>query len=260
MRMIAITFTVTCTLAIALLWWFTSRRVIEQHFTNNTSIVFLSAKEVRDFFQKDMDGYVSNFTPVDLVARNVATQQEYKERSAALAAEPTAAQKERVRVLAQSVDQFLIQSNQLKLAAVPWKLAFVNGNGYENGYPHTRADIIFISVNDLESHDLASTLLHEKVHVYQRMYPEEMVTYLETNGYRPWRLRSDEPMARANPDLDAWIYIDPRTNKPMVALYTSDKPSSISDVILQNAAYEHPYERMAYEIAAQLPAEKDLSK
>lgn len=241
---------ITCTFAIALIWKLSALHCEKVQPFTNSNVVFLSVKDVQEFLNRDEDGYIASLTPIDLVARNVATSQEYKTRVAALAVEPTATQKDRVRDIAAIVDQHLVQSNKIKMSTVPWKLAFLKDNLYENGYPHTRGDIIFLSIDELESHDLASTLLHEKVHVYQRMYPEDMSKYLAENGYKVWKLRADEPMARANPDLDSWIYIDPRNNKPMVALYTSSNPSSISDVILQNAAYEHPYEKMAYEIAA----------
>jgi hypothetical protein len=35
----------------------------------------------------------------------------------------------------------------------------------------------------------------------------------------------------------------------MVCLYRNDKPNSINDVIQKNYTAEHPYEKIAYEIA-----------
>lgn len=216
-------------------------------------IEFLSAQQTRDFLVSDPDKYVESLTPMDLYARHVATPQDYKERISKLAVELDDNQKKLVFRLTQEIDQYLIQSNQHKLASVPWKIAVVEGNLYENGFPHTRMDIIFMSIDGIKSVDLKQTLLHEKVHLYQRLYPDEVSKYIQTNNYRPWKLRSDEPMARANPDVDGWIYIDPVSMKPMVAAYASKQPSSISDVMLLNPVYEHPYEKMAYEIAAQVP-------
>jgi hypothetical protein len=37
--------------------------------------------------------------------------------------------------------------------------------------------------------------------------------------------------------------------KVMVCLYRNDKPNSINDVIQKNYTAEHPYEKIAYEIA-----------
>ena len=38
-------------------------------------------------------------------------------------------------------------------------------------------------------------------------------------------------------------------DKVMVCLYRNDKPNSINDVIQKNYTAEHPYEKIAYEIA-----------
>ena len=73
-----------------------------------------------------------------------------------------------------------------------------------------------------------------------------MDSYLESNGYIKWKQRLGVPRIRANPDLNGWIYIDPKSESPMMALYTSDKPSGISDITLSNPTFEHPYELLAY--------------
>ena len=42
---------------------------------------------------------------------------------------------------------------------------------YENGLPHTRSNIIFLSdkmIPETETPDFINTLIHEKIHVYQR--------------------------------------------------------------------------------------------
>ena len=35
----------------------------------------------------------------------------------------------------------------------------------------------------------------------------------------------------------------------MICLYSSDKPKNINDIIIENYAMEHPYEKIAYEIS-----------
>jgi hypothetical protein len=58
------------------------------------------------------------------------------------------------------------------LANIPWVLAKINEN-YENGFPHTRLGIIFLGkLDSMIKTNLIQTLIHEKVHVYQRMYPK----------------------------------------------------------------------------------------
>lgn len=221
----------------------------KEGFENKAFVRILSPQETREFLLKDADGYVAQLSSLDLYARGVSSSSEYLERITSSVVDMDARHKTNINELAHVVDTHLMQTGQHKLASVPWKIAVVSGNVYENGYPHTRQDVIFLSTNELNSISLGRTLLHEKVHVYQRMHPEDMQRYLSDNQFKPWKMRKDEPMARANPDLDNWIYIDPQTNKPMVAYYTSSKPSSISDVVLEHPSYEHPYEKMAYDIA-----------
>lgn len=227
---------------------FMRHRRIRENFQNST-VTFMTAQEVQRFLVSDEDGYVNSFTPMDLHARKVSSKTEYVERISSAATDVAEAHKTKIRSLAHAADVYLIQAGYHKLAAMPWKIAVTSNAVYENGYPHTRKNIIFLSTNELDSIDLGRTLVHEKVHVYQRMYPDDMQTHLRENNYKPWKLRKDEPYARSNPDLDDWIYIDMRTQKPMIAYYTSSKPSSISDVRLEHPSYEHPYEKMAYDIA-----------
>lgn len=211
---------------------------------------FLSKQETQEFLKLDADKYVKNMTELDLYARKVTKRDEYLDKVAKAAVDITKEQQVKIKQLAKAVDLHLTQSGHHKIASVPWNIAATEGSIYENGYPHTRDNVIFLSTNDIHSISLGRTLMHEKVHVYQRLFPEEIRQYLKERGYKPVKLRKDEPFARSNPDLDEWIYLDPVSTKPMVARYSSDKPSSISDVTLEHPAYEHPHEKMAYDIAS----------
>lgn len=220
---------------------------------------FLTAEETSTFLQQDEDGYVQSLSKADLFARGVRSHAEYINKIGASAAVFSKKDRALISHLVQKIDDAL-QSysgstiDSQKLRQLPWKIALVEGDAYENGYPHTRADIIFIAKGLLSDPALANTLLHEKVHIYQRTYPQEIEIWLEQKGYRKWKVQAAVSLARSNPDIDAWIYLDPVTQKPMLAEYTSSTPSNISDVHLLNPAFEHPYEYMAYEIAKILPS------
>lgn len=221
--------------------------------TGDPHVYFLRREDTARFLKSDPDGYVAAMSPLDLYARSVSTGAEYTERAAGAAGDFTVAERVRVTLAAQEADRFLERHCSLlldggRLAGMPWILALTRGGVYEEGMPHTRTNTIFLSDAALKR-DLVRTLIHEKVHVYQRAYPEEMAQILERRGFRRWKMRMGEPRVRANPDLDPYIYIDPRTREPMVARYTTDRPSSIQDVELSHAAFEHPLESIAYEIA-----------
>lgn len=214
----------------------------------------LSAAETEQFIRRDDDGYVRSMTRLDLIARGAATHEDYIESAVSGARDMTSIDILTLSSALRKIDDYLLNAFDLpidakKLRAIPWIIALTAGREYENGYPHTRGNVIFIEQNLLSSGDLTSTLLHEKVHVYQRMFPDDVQKWLEKRGYARIALRINDPYSRANPDLDAWIYKDPLTSQPMIARYRSAQPSHISDVELTNPAFEHPYEFMAYEIA-----------
>jgi hypothetical protein len=74
---------------------------------------------------------------------------------------------------------------QRKIMSTPWKFVKVDST-VENGFPHTHNDIIFLPanfikkiVNDLETQtkkevydNIGHIIIHEKVHVWQRVEPE----------------------------------------------------------------------------------------
>lgn len=222
-------------------------------------IQFLSKEETSTFLQQDEDGYVNSLSRADLYARGVRSREEYLQKIVQSAAEFSDKDREVITRAIESVNDKLSSYkgttlDAIKLRNIPWKIALTHNETYENGYPHTRQDVIFIGHNILDDPTLANTLLHEKVHIYQRLYEQEIDVWLEQKGYVKWKLQSSLPLARSNPDINQWVYLDPVSQKPMMAEYTSSTPSNISDVTLSNPAFEHPYEYMAYEIAKILPS------
>lgn len=221
------------------------------------NIRFMSAIETREFIMTDPDSFSHNLSPWDLIARNASTEAEYRSAAAASAADFTNDQIARFQSAAYNADRFLETASFENLdckqiAKLPWIFGITNGDKYEDGLPHTRRDVIFVSNGITETPDfLTKTLIHEKIHVYERTYPEIMQDYLSSHGFARWKKSLGVPRIRSNPDLDGWIYFNENTQKPMAAYYSSDAPHSITDVILMDPAYEHPYELLAYKIAEQ---------
>jgi len=233
-------------------------------YSAKDKVTFLTAKQTAKFLLADPDNYVHNFSVWDLVARRVSTEVDYRRQSAMASVDFTENQKTRLIKAAMKADEFFAsyksdyaQTNDYvnisgkDILAIPWVFALTDGNEYENGMPHTRANVIFLS-NDVDETlaNLTKTLVHEKIHLYQRLFPNQCVAYLNKKGFIQWKLRQGVPRIRSNPDLDPWIYIDTHTDKPLMALYASDEPTNISDVVnpFHNIHYEHPYELMAYTI------------
>lgn len=241
--------------------------------SNNTDqhIVFLSHTETSSFLSNDHDNYVKNMSVVDLYARKVHSHNEYLQNiSNYTCISFTQEEKQKLIECAKNADIFykkldLTRHDYYKLlnckhiSSMKWKFALTyknNDKEYEDGLPHTREDIIFLSKEVLNYNqiDLTNTLIHEKLHIYQRFNKELMKKIIKEMNYSSFDLNQlsiqEKELIRSNPDLDGNIYYDVRSNKMMSGKYKSRTPKSISDVEIQNNfSIEHPYEKMAYDIS-----------
>jgi len=238
-------------------------------------VQLLAAHDTKMLLLSDPGGYVANLTSADLAARGARSSAEYLASVGELAHDFTEAERRATARAILSAQAWLTGAeragrtlsgvNFAKLAKMPWRVAATApaaAAAYEANLPHTRSDVVFVAPALIPSGDdtvsqkrFAATLLHEKIHVYQRTHPQDIAAALDAAGYVRDGPRDRLPLVRANPDLDEWVYRDPEAGpnkgKPMVALYASDTPAGISDVTQPSAAaFEHPYERMAYRIAA----------
>lgn len=234
---------------------------------NLISKYYMTANETMDFLNMDSDKYIHNLSPLDLQARNVSSSSEYINNISQTAISFTEKEKDMLDICTKKADNFLrnMQLNELiytqlinrdDIANIKWIFAKTNNidnKEYEEGLPHTRENVIFLSDNVLkyEEKNLITTLIHEKIHIYQR-YNEElfkniirMMGLVEVSSIDHYTIK----YMRSNPDTNRKLYIDNKTNNVMVCLYRTDKPSSINDVIMKNHSLEHPYEKIAYEIA-----------
>jgi hypothetical protein len=220
------------------------------------NIMFLTEQETKSFLNADEDRYISSMTVPDLYARHVPSHLAYREKAVQSAISFTEAQKAKIEASVEFASAFLNTHiseyiDPVWMNKIPWKIALTKHRNYEDGLPHTRNDIIFLTdvfVNTLSKQKLTETLIHEKIHIYQRFYPALIQETLEKNGYSIWRERRNYPLIRSNPDLDHFIYKHP-SGEIMVSVYRNDTPTSIQDTMQPNELHEHPYEEIAYTIA-----------
>jgi len=208
----------------------------------NKNIIFLRKEQTIDFIINDNDNYIKNLSIYDLRARKVNTNDEYKVKVINSCLDFTEEQKEKLNKCSLNAEKFFNNNEK-------WIYALINNN-YEEGFPHTRENIIFLSPNviNYDEIELTKTLIHESIHIYQRYNKKEIKKYLKENQYSISRYKPLVSLIRANPDLDNYIYKD-KNGIEMVAYYKNEYPNGINDIKLQNYAYEHPYEKMAYDIA-----------
>ena len=214
--------------------------ISNENYIDYTSNVYLSREETANIIKNDSDNYIKNLTKYDLYARDVATPEEYIYKIID-------------SCLNFSENQVIKLNNCSKIARkffdnkYIWKFALID-EVYEEGFPHTRMDIIFLSPKVITYTDdnLTRILIHESIHIYQRYNKSEINKYLSDNGYIISRKRDSEPLIRANPDLDEYIYKD-KNGEEMINKYKSSTPTGINDII--PSKNEHPFETMAYEIS-----------
>jgi hypothetical protein len=136
-----------------------------------------------------------------------------------------------------------------KSLKIQWIIGCIKGKMYENGLPHTRGNIIILNkenINKYNNKRLTELLIHEKIHIYQKYYHNDVLKYLKEYNFIKLKEREEKDSIRANPDLDNWIYQD-NNNNVYKAIYNNDG-KTIEDITyypVNNQSYEHPFEKMA---------------
>jgi hypothetical protein len=132
-----------------------------------------------------------------------------------------------------------------KLKKIPWIIGCSYGYDYEFGMPHTKNNIIILNNSNIHDHDLVTTLIHERIHIYQKMFPEDIEEYIKYHNFK--RISKKTDTDRVNPDTDEFIY------KKNNTIYECkiDTTSSNCKIICtkNNSKYEHPFEYMAYTLS-----------
>jgi hypothetical protein len=211
------------------------------------------------FLRNDRDFYVQKMSAADLYARKVKTSLEYINKIADCNINDVKLDPNDIQLILKctiNADKYLesyvyksiIQGKDI--SKIPWKIAIVCDD-YEEGFPHTREDVIFLTRRSIKVNEdaLTSLLIHEKVHIFQRYNEKFMEWFLGSSGYQVVALSNDpkyKGLVRSNPDINNKVYRYMQ-GKEMVFLYKSEKPSGINDVHDANGI-EHPYEQMAYDI------------
>lgn len=202
------------------------------------------------------DEFYSKFHQNDLVARRVQSVNEYKSRVIIdCGCTPSLYEKIRLAWAIREADRRIskIRENWFdgrKAKMIKWKIACTTGKAYENGYPHTINDTIVISkeiVNEYSMKDLVDTLIHEKTHIYQRQFREDVKRYIDENQFGVLKRREADDNIRTNPDIDDMIYIHQPSGDVYKLTYRED-PKTISDTIERELDKEHPYEEMAMRV------------
>ena len=233
---------------------FISNSLNEMFSINNlNNLTYLNKSELENFLLSDTDNYYKSFSELDMKARNINNLDEYYEKIKKSCINPN-------NYITNILDKAVILCDKKiqkyktygfdgeKCSKIKWNIGIVKNNEYEDGFPHTRANVIIIPINLLKKDTFIKTMIHEKIHLYQKLYPDDIDNYLNKNGFTKFIPKTSD--IRANPDLDNWIYKN-KDGEIMKKIYNQN-PKSLSDVKTfptENLKNEHPFEWMAYDLA-----------
>jgi hypothetical protein len=232
-----------------------------EHFNKSISKnVFLSKNQLETFLINDSDNYYKTFNDIDFRVRNIKSINDYiiniKKSCIDIDTDNINKLIKYTKIADNNIKKIKIDGfDGMKCSNITWNIGLVSGSLYEAGLPHTRGTMkesIIVLPDTLLSifntqNSIVRTLIHEKIHIYQKMYPYDINKYLNINGYIKHSKKTSFINTRANPDLDEYIYMN-KDKIIMKAVY-KENASYISDVVIEpidDYMYEHPLEYMAY--------------
>ena len=120
---------------------------------------------------------------------------------------------------------------------------FFDDSKLENGLPHTVKKYLMLPINyyfSLQKIDRIKLLVHEYIHIYQRMYPFEfnhfLINILGLEVYNFVPNSEYKNIRRSNPDINNVIYMI--QSKYNIMLYKS-QPSTLNDAYIHSDTDKH---------------------
>lgn len=239
----------------------TNKHTKETFTKDDPQIQFLSKHQFTQVLLDNKDRYYDTFHKNDMKVRNVKSIQDYENVFRNSTCSGTKELQQKITKCILKVDAKLRQMDGetkygidiTRFRDIPWKFGFTCDRKYEYGLPHTRGDVIVINITEAlnrKEKGLCELLVHEKTHVYQKLYKSEMDAYFKSKGYRVVDTKTTaQKHIPANPDIDSNIYDDLETKFKFYAKYRKT-PSSFRDITYSDdhAKNEHPLEQVAYDM------------
>ncbi len=213
---------------------------------------FLNDTEIYEIIKEDNNNYFNSMSNINLQLRNITNVKNFllnaKKHFYTLNCNEEKIIMNAIKKANRKLkNKKLIGFNYNKFKKYKWTIACSKGDEFEFGFPHTYYDninggIIILNYKNIYDRDLYKTLIHERVHIYQKIYKEDIKNFLDYFNFKLVREYNENNLC--NPDTDLNIYkcsniiFECVINNNLQKKYTYD--SSI---------YEHPYEFMAYIIA-----------
>jgi hypothetical protein len=121
-----------------------------------SDIYILSDDEIKEFITKDKDGFINSLTQYDLKARNSNSKQEYINKIIESINNKLIFPSEKLfglnldqkkELLIKSIKEAdkLLEKDYKDIKNMKWNIILMEGDIYENGYPHTRGKYIILN-------------------------------------------------------------------------------------------------------------------
>ena len=235
------------------------RRKMMYQFIEPTQGEVLASIASHDFFRR--------MTPMDIIARGAQSPEEYRQRYMRSIRSFSESEREKIRGDLRAIHPLEPKG----MRGISWYLVMVPDT-VEGGLCHTMGKYVVLTEDFMgkSAEERRYILLHEKVHLFQKIFPEETEQWIrEFLRMRPFRGTLPKGILRRrrnNPDLNGWMYQTPqqevivelypegrqpgsvRDSEPMVVSGTGVRRATHADVGgLPSCAnqLEHPYEMMA---------------
>jgi hypothetical protein len=184
------------------------------------------------------------------------------------------AEQNQINILLSNLNRVLLKFERLH--SIPWKLFFFKDEfEIENNYPHTHCDTILLPYSkfmNLTLHEKTKLLLHEKIHIYQRMFPipynKILIDHYKLTVLMKISDHPDFQNIRQNPDLNNIIYQtkNKRYNIQIFDKYAKKLSSSGIKRFFESPEdpdhpmmkHEHPNESFAYLITDKILRNEEL--
>ena len=217
-------------------------------------IVFLYFRKRNDVHNGSIDissyleksDYFGRFNENDLILRKCGNANTCMSSYVSSIRLPNEKESKTLSIMTRQIDARL-KGTFDKLNEIEWKFLIFDRQ-YESGFPHTQGPYIMLPEGFVNITDLPKTLLHEKIHVFQRYNPLETNDfYTKILGFTIKGLETPAMNARANPDTTRLTYLD--SNGMIIDNTYKENATKLTDIV---DVRDHPNEIMAYELSRML--------
>ena len=226
------------------------------HYFRNASIKYLTKKE--GYYIIDKTNYFKTFTEDDFKIKKCKNEDNCKKIYKNNLTEFTEAEKKHLKKLIEKTNKLIKPYSSLY--NIHWTFCKITPN-IEEGFPHTHENVIFLSnyFFNRKFKDKMETLIHEKIHLFQKRYPTKTEEFYKKMGFN--KNNTNIKKRRTNPDLDEYNYDykgtefyykynnDPKGINDVTNFYSNNNREIINKYGFEN---EHPHEIFAYLISKKI--------